>query len=109
MAPRGQGPPAIPADGAALMFFVVSYDIPDDERRLKVSKALENFGKRVRKSVFECELADDDLERLQRTLEALIDPEEDNLRYDRLCHDCLEQTRIIGRVPLTQDPDYFIV
>jgi len=91
------------------MFFVVSYDIPDDERRLRISKALENFGERVQKSVFECDLADEDLNRLQKTLEALIVPEEDNLRYYRLCKDCLDQTRVIGRVPLTQDPDYFIV
>jgi len=40
------------------MLIVVSYDIPDDRRRLQLSKALKDFGKRVQWSVFECHLDD---------------------------------------------------
>jgi len=29
------------------MLYVISYDIPDDERRLKVAKILLDFGRRV--------------------------------------------------------------
>lgn len=33
---------------------VVIYDISDNKRRLKVSKILSGYGKRVQKSAFEC-------------------------------------------------------
>ena len=38
------------------MFILVSYDIPNDKRRLKVMKAVQDYGTRVQYSVFECEL-----------------------------------------------------
>ena len=38
------------------MYVVVSYDITNDRRRLKVMKTLEGFGERVQYSVFECRL-----------------------------------------------------
>ncbi|MEW6376162.1 MAG: CRISPR-associated endonuclease Cas2, partial [Thermodesulfobacteriota bacterium] len=41
------------------MFYVVSYDIPDDQRRIKIAKILEDFGDRVQYSVFECLLEQD--------------------------------------------------
>jgi len=40
-----------------MMLYVISYDIPDDERRLKVAKILLDFGRRVQYSVFEAHLA----------------------------------------------------
>ncbi len=40
------------------MFCIVSYDLPDDGRRLKLSKILLDFGDRVQYSVFECILKD---------------------------------------------------
>lgn len=40
------------------MFMVVTYDISDDARRLRVAKELENWGERTQFSVFECELTE---------------------------------------------------
>ncbi|MBW1990880.1 MAG: CRISPR-associated endonuclease Cas2, partial [Deltaproteobacteria bacterium] len=40
------------------MFWVVSYDIVDDRRRLRLAKLLTDYGHRVQKSVFECDLDD---------------------------------------------------
>ena len=36
------------------MFYVVSYDISDDRRRLNLVKTLLDFGAMVQYSVFEC-------------------------------------------------------
>ena len=38
---------------------VVSYDIPDDRRRLRLANTLKDFGIRVQYSVFECRLEPD--------------------------------------------------
>jgi len=50
-----------------IMFVVISYDIADDRRRLKVAQTLLDFGgERVQRSVFECYITERNYERLQR-------------------------------------------
>lgn len=58
------------------MFWVVCYDIPDNRRRHKVMKIMEGAGRRVQYSVFECEIDEARLIRLQRDLRRVIDLEE---------------------------------
>ena len=47
------------------MLIAVAYDIPDDRRRTKLSEHLENFGRRVQLSVFECLLEEKQVERMK--------------------------------------------
>ena len=91
------------------MFLIIAYDIVDDDRRRKVSETLENFGVRVQESVFECHLTPAQREEVQERLARLLEPEVDNVRYYRVCQDCLAQSTVIGPVPLTTDPDYYLV
>lgn len=91
------------------MFYVVSYDVTDDDRRHHVHDELRNFGTRVQYSVFECDLDGAQLAELRRRLGSLIDPKEDSLRYYRLCKDCLAQTVLVGGQPLNLAPDYWLV
>ncbi len=91
------------------MFFVIAYDIANDDRRRRVSETLENYGTRVQESVFECHLTGTQREELQELLEALIESAEDNVRSYRVCQDCVAQSRVVGPVPLTTDPDYYLV
>ena len=91
------------------MFLVIAYDIADDDRRRKVSETLENYGKRVQESVFECHLTPAQRTELQERIAGLIEPGEDNVRYYRVCQDCLAQSAAVGPVPLTTDPDYYLV
>jgi len=91
------------------MLVVVAYDIIDDERRLRVSRILENYGSRVQKSVFECYLTPHQEEELEKRITDHVLPAEDNVRYYRVCRDCLAQSRVTGPVPLTTDPDYYLV
>jgi CRISPR-associated protein Cas2 len=92
------------------MFYVVTYDISDDQRRVKVAEILEDFGDRVQRSVFEMELdRPEQLEEMQSRLEKVIDPEADGVRIYFLCQGCLEKVAILGQGKVYRDEDVYIV
>ena len=91
------------------MFVVVSYDITDDRRRLKVMKTLEGFGERVQYSVFECRLKRQDLQRLKKRLKQLIQKEKDDVRFYLLCEQCVERIIPLGRAQVTPEMHYLVV
>ncbi len=91
------------------MLTVVSYDIADNSRLLKVAKEVENFGARVQKSVFECYLDDEQLSRLRRILADIIDRDSDHVRYYRICKKDREKMVLLGNAVVTGDYDYFVV
>jgi CRISPR-associated protein Cas2 len=82
---------------AVQRFGVISYDIPDDRRRSRVCKLLKDYGERVQYSVFECVLRREDLERLRERLKPLLSPEEDDVRFYRLCQACRRQAAVWSR------------
>lgn len=71
------------------MRYVIAYDIEEDRVRTRVAAVLASYGTRVQKSVFECNLEPDALERLTRLLsdELTVAPG-GNVRIYRLCADC---------------------
>jgi CRISPR-associated protein Cas2 len=91
------------------MFIVVSYDIADDKRRVRVATELENFGQRVQYSVFECHLNETEIQELMRRMQALIDWDRDRVRYYTLC--ARDQSRIMidGPGDVSQNWSYRIV
>ena len=91
------------------MFVVVSYDIPDDKRRLKIMKTLEGFGERVQYSVFECRLRRQDLERLRKRLKELVQEKEDDVRFYLLCEQCVPRIVPLGKAEVTPEMHYRIV
>lgn len=86
-------PSAHPMERAALgtdfthtMFVLVTYDVSTVEkagqRRLRrVAQACEDYGVRVQKSVFECQLGPAQWVQLRHRLLREIKPEEDSLRF----------------------------
>ncbi len=90
-------------------FYVIVYDVVDDRRRLKVSKALEALGDRAQKSVFEAYLTPAELEKLLRRLEKLVDKKTDGVRVYNLCAACREKARSLGQGALSQPPGVTIV
>ncbi len=78
------------------MFVTISYDIVDNRRRAKVAKVLLDYGHRVQKSVFECDLDDGRFLKLKGKLESLIDWEEDSVRYYFLCARCRGNVEVSG-------------
>ena len=62
------------------MFYVISYDIPDDQRRGRLAKVLKGFGTRVQYSVFEAHLTRTQYEDLKRAVTRVIDLSKDSVR-----------------------------
>jgi len=87
---------------------VVSYDIPDDRRRLRLANAIKDFGSRVQYSVFECHLEPADLDRLRKRLEILVEPAADSVRLYRFCQDCGTKQEIYGQGKSTEEPEVYI-
>jgi len=88
------------------MYFVISYDIPDDKRRTRIHKVLKNYGERVQYSVFECNLSREHVLRLQHALKEIIKAEEqDSVRFYSLCDACKEKIeRVGGIIPRDEGP-----
>jgi CRISPR-associated protein Cas2 len=54
------------------MFVVVSYDIEDNNRRNKVCDELKNYGEHIQYSVFECDISQVQIKKLQMDLNKII-------------------------------------
>ena len=91
------------------MLIVVSYDVPNDRRRTRLAKELENFGRRVQYSVFECLLDVPQLERLRTRLLRRIETGEDSVRIYALCQDCRARAEIHGLGPITAEPKAYVL
>jgi len=91
-----------------MSYMVISYDISDDRKRNKVANTLEDYGKRVQYSVFECRLD-------EKTLAELLDklkpfPERnDSIRVYQICEACLRRVILLGKGGLAQEPRFFVV
>ncbi|MGH8478793.1 MAG: CRISPR-associated endonuclease Cas2 [Gammaproteobacteria bacterium] len=91
------------------MFVVVSYDIADDRRRTQVASEMENFGRRVQYSVFECHLSEAEITDLESRLQAIIDWDRDRVRYYRLCERDARRIVVDGPGEVSRDWDYLII
>jgi len=91
------------------MFYLVSYDIPDDRRRVKLAKALKDFGDRVQYSVFECLLDNRLLESMKKKITDLIDESEDSVRIYDLCAGCEKNIVIIGQGTVSREEEVYIL
>ncbi len=78
------------------MRYLVVYDICGPKRLRRVAKACEDYGFRVQKSVFECDLPDDVFRRLWNRLTELIDTESDHIRAYSLCARCVDGMLAMG-------------
>lgn len=91
------------------MFYCICYDIVDDRRRLAVAKVLRDFGERVQYSVFEAHLDDDQVQRIKKRVNKILDMKEDSLRFYPLCAACETRVEVLGLGTVTQDPDFIVI
>lgn len=92
------------------MQVVVSYDVPDNRRRGKIARALQDFGgERVQLSVFECYLTPRNWTRLQERLGKIIEPGQDSVRLYRLCDQCRGNILFLGRAAPIEEPGLRII
>ena len=80
------------------MLNLVAYDVCEPKRLRKVAKVCEDFGARVEKSVFECDLPDELFQRLWLRLIEIIDEGEDAIIAYRICKSCVKQVESMGVV-----------
>jgi CRISPR-associated protein Cas2 len=92
-----------------MLFYVVTYDIPSDQRRKKVADLLEGYGRRVQYSVFECVLSVQQYEELRCRLRPRLNLEEDSVRFYPVSRHTLGQVEVWGGVPITPPPGSTIV
>ena len=89
--------------------YLVIYDIAHPRRLQRVARVLEGFGQRIQKSVFECELAPDELQALQEGVLRCIRTDEDAVQYLRLCPRDTRQIKHDGQVtPFASRPYYWV-
>lgn len=93
------------------MFVVVVYDIRNDRTRRHVARVLEAYGRRVQRSVFECDLTRSQGAALKQKLDAVVETlaETDSIRCYSLCAACLRNAHVIGAEALTKEPPYYLV
>ena len=78
------------------MRYVICYDIADDRRRGKVAKLLEGLGRRVQKSVFECDLTHRRLQAVMKIISNLME-EDDCCSAYAVCLECLPKQIALGK------------
>ena len=91
------------------MFITITYDIGDDGRRRKVARLMEDYGRRVQWSVFDCDLDEARLQQLRRLLAMAMDQEEDSVRFYRLCARCRTAVSGLGAGSVRESSEVVIV
>lgn len=90
--------------------YLISYDISNDKRRRKIAKTIENYGKRVQYSVFECDLEKDRMKELYAILaENMKEDPDGSIRIYNICENCLKKVSIIGQVEETFEDEGVII
>lgn len=78
------------------MLHLVAYDITSPKRLRLVAKTCQDYGVRVEKSIFECDLEEKTFAVMWAELNTLIDPDEDALLTYQICRACVRETLSAG-------------
>ena len=83
------------------MFVLIAYDVsttdkPGQKRLRRVARACEDYGVRVQKSLFECQVGKTQWASLRYRLLKEINPAQDSLRFYHLDEDVRNQTEHHG-------------
>lgn len=76
------------------------YDIRDVKRLHKVAKAMESFGIRVQKSIFELSCSENDIRHLRQIIRNIIDDEEDYILFFSVCERDWQKREAYGKSKL---------
>lgn len=92
--------------------YLVCYDISNDKRLRKVFKTCRNYGDHLQYSVFECDLNDTEMVKLERELGEIINQLEDQVLFVALGPAESRGQRIIRALGLPYiklDEPYYVV
>jgi len=92
------------------MDLLVAYDISDVKRLRRVAKIMEDYGKRVQKSIFEVSLSPAVFKEMKFKIDSTIEHDEDGVKYFPLCLKCSAVTEIIGQGNfIDPDEEYYVL
>ncbi|MDY0300866.1 MAG: CRISPR-associated endonuclease Cas2 [Trichlorobacter sp.] len=78
------------------MYALVSYDISSHKTRARFHKFLKEFGLNTQKSVFECDIDQQGIERIMAQARTSLNPQTDALFIYRICSGCQRKVQISG-------------
>jgi CRISPR-associated protein Cas2 len=78
------------------MIYMVCYDVSDPKRLRRTAKVLENYGLRVQKSFFQCEMEAERMQAMRDRILEVVDTEKDYFFVYPLCEDCSRRARTDG-------------
>jgi CRISPR-associated protein Cas2 len=91
------------------MKVIVAYDISDDGDRAKFSAALSTVGERLQRSVFQCDLTEQQLAQILRHANNLIDHTNDAVHVFPQCPTCTQEVRTVGVAHVPKAVEYWII
>ncbi len=92
------------------MKMIVTYDISEPARLIRVAKVMEDFGIRVQLSVFEVEIKGSLFEKMKSRIEREIEPELDGVKYFPLCEKCAGTLEVIGQgIYVDPDEEFYVI
>lgn len=77
------------------MLHIVAYDVASDRRLYRVAKICEDYGVRIEKSVFECDLDETEFERFWSRLQRVVADSDSVVDYP-IVQSCREKIRTLG-------------
>lgn len=78
--------------------YLVSYDISSDRRRNRIARKLENYGKRIQYSVFECDIDEKRFQQLYAEIaKECAGMTDGSVRFYYVCRNCMPKMRLIGQ------------
>lgn len=95
------------------MIIVLTYDITNTSKRNKIIRILRAYGKRVQKSVFECDIIEkerlDIFSKIAKIMKESKENNNDSVRFYKICNKCLKKTNVIGKGIIEKRPSYLII
>lgn len=88
---------------------MVCYDISDPKQLRKTAKILEDFGIRVQKSFFQCEIEKAKMDEIYGKILKVINKKKDSFFIYPLCEDCSRRAIADGNGSLIRLEDFEIL
>jgi CRISPR-associated protein Cas2 len=88
---------------------MVCYDITNPRSLKKTAKTLEDFGLRVQKSFFQCNIDKDKMDELYKKISKIINKKKDSFYIYPLCEDCSKKALSDGSGVLIRLENYEIL
>ncbi|MCX7817531.1 MAG: CRISPR-associated endonuclease Cas2 [Syntrophales bacterium] len=91
------------------MITVITYDITDPKRLVKLNKFLKDYGLNTQKSVFECDIDDVAIKKIKDYCKKNLDLKSDSVRIYKICKGCMNRVIIVGKGVKVTQLDYRVV